>query len=168
MLGSRRGVGLFEPGFQFLSALGIRAQLLLRLAREQLVVKNQVDQLLASSLDTRELTLGGVDAGAALHPKAAHLLGELAAELLEEVLAHQFVLERPQYSRLDFLTRDRQLVGARAAVPSAEASEVSRGTRPEARGCVATTSRRWTACIRKDGSGFSHDVAWARGGNCGQ
>jgi predicted transcriptional regulator len=59
-----------------------------------------------------------------LHPEPVHLLRELAAKLLKEVLSHQLVLKRAQHPLFDFLTRDRQLVGAGAAVASAEASKV--------------------------------------------
>jgi hypothetical protein len=59
-----------------------------------------------------------------LHPEPIHLLRELAAELLEEVLPHQLVLQGAEDPLLNLVPRDRELVGACSAVASAEASEL--------------------------------------------
>jgi hypothetical protein len=45
------------------------------------------------------------------------------AELLEEVLAQELLLQRSKHARLNLLTRDRQRVRARAALARAEAAE---------------------------------------------
>src|SRR5207253_820614 len=74
--------------------------------------------------DPRELALRRVDAGAALHAEAVHVVREFAAELFEEVVAHQLVLQRCQDARLDFLPGDRQVVVARSSTASAKASEM--------------------------------------------
>ncbi|HYT67904.1 MAG TPA: hypothetical protein VEL51_15855 [Vicinamibacterales bacterium] len=119
----RRFVGcgeLRQKGFlPLLQAVHARLQL-----RTRVPLDDGVDDLLDLALHPLQLALGTTQAGPVLHAQPIHLLRELAAELLEEVLAHQLVLERPQHALLDFLTRDRQLVGAGTAIASPEASEV--------------------------------------------
>ena len=85
---------------------------------------DRIDDLLDVPFDALKIALRGTEAGALLHSQPVHLPRELAAELLEEVLAHQLVLKRAEHPLLDFRSRDRQLVCARAAVASAETSEL--------------------------------------------
>src|SRR5688500_16413685 len=66
-----------------------------------------------------------------LHPEPVHLARELVAELLEQVLSQQLLLQRPQHARLDFVPADRKLVRARPLVASAAAAEATRGTHDE-------------------------------------
>ncbi len=51
------------------------------------------DDLLNLALDAFQLALGAAQAGPLLHSEPVHLPRELAAELLEEVLPHQLVLQ---------------------------------------------------------------------------
>src|SRR5262245_16412281 len=83
-----------------------------------------LDDLLDVALDAFQVAFGTAQAGALLHPEPVHLPGELAAELLEEILPHQLVLQRAEYPLLDLMPRYRQLVGAGPAIASAEASEL--------------------------------------------
>jgi hypothetical protein len=61
--------------------------------------------------------------GALLHPKSVHLLRELAAELLEEILSQQFGLERVEHASFDLQARDPESVPTCSAVSSAEAAQ---------------------------------------------
>src|SRR5262245_10210893 len=82
------------------------------------------DDLLNLALDAFQLALGAAQTGPLLHSELVHLPGELATELLEEVLPHQLVLQGAEHPLLDLMPRDRQLVGACSAVASAKASEL--------------------------------------------
>src|SRR5687768_17212044 len=87
-------------------------------------VDDCLDDLLNLPLDAFQLALGGAEAGPLLHSEPVDLPGELAAELLEEVLPHQLVLQGAEHPLLDLMPRDRQLVGACPPVSSAKASEL--------------------------------------------
>ena len=58
-----------------------------------------------------------------LHPKPVHLAGELVAELLEQVLTQQLLLQRLEHARFHFFTTDSQVVVAASLVARAKASE---------------------------------------------
>ncbi|KKS91469.1 MAG: hypothetical protein UV65_C0005G0001, partial [Parcubacteria group bacterium GW2011_GWF2_43_11] len=77
----------------------------------------------APSFQSHELSLGGRLPSTLLHPQPVHLLGELAAELVEEVFAQQLGLERAEHARFDVQARDPERVRAGAAIAGAEASE---------------------------------------------
>jgi hypothetical protein len=57
-----------------------------------------------------------------LHPEPVHLACELVAEFFEQVLTKQLLLQRPEDTRFDFVPANRQLVGERPLVASAEAT----------------------------------------------
>lgn len=83
-------------------------------------------------LHSFELAFGRGEGGAVLHPEPIQLAGELVAELLEQVLAQQLLLQRLQHARFDFIPADRQLVRARALVASSRSSKAVRGAHDEA------------------------------------
>jgi hypothetical protein len=89
-------------------------------------------------------------AGSLFHPEPVHLPGELAAELLEEVFAQQLLLQRRQHARLDLLTRDRQLVGARAAFAGTEAAEPIAVVDDEAGAALAALGQPGEQVLRAD------------------
>ncbi len=61
-----------------------------------------------------------------LHVEPVHLARELLAELLEEVLTQEFLLQRVQDTRLHFVAPDGQVVLARPLVTGTEAGEAIR------------------------------------------
>src|SRR5690349_6792862 len=67
------------------------------------------------------------------HPEPVHLARELVAEFLKEILPQELLLQRPQHTRLDVVTADRQFVRARALVASAKAREPIRRAHDVAR-----------------------------------
>jgi hypothetical protein len=85
---------------------------------------DRLDDLLNISFDALQVSFSGRHSRSVLHPKPVHLLRELSAELVEEILAHQFLLKRSEHASLDFLAWNRQFVGARAAIARSEASQV--------------------------------------------
>jgi len=56
-------------------------------------------------------------ARAVFHAELVHLVGVLAAELLEEVAPHQLIVDGPENAFLDFMTGDRQSIRATALRP---------------------------------------------------
>ena len=58
-----------------------------------------------------------------LHPEPVHLARELLAELLEEFLAQQLLLQRLQHARFNLVAADGQMVVAPPLVAGAEAPE---------------------------------------------
>jgi hypothetical protein len=114
-----RGFELFSrASFRLLSAF------ISSFTRALHAVLDGFDDLLDLALDALELALGAAQAGPLLHPQPVHLLRELAAELLEEVLAHQLLLKRSSARAPRPPAADRQLVRAGAALARAEAAEL--------------------------------------------
>src|SRR5687768_6756388 len=58
-----------------------------------------------------------------LHSQPVHLASELVAELLEELLVQELLLESLDDPRFNFVSSDREVVAARALLASAEACE---------------------------------------------
>ena len=63
-----------------------------------------------------DLALGGRQTGAVLHSKPVRLARELVAELLEEFLVQELILQRAQHARFNFVAADGQVVVATALV----------------------------------------------------
>ena len=106
---------------RFLASLE-RVHLHLQL-RERESGLDRLNDLLNVALDPLQLAFRTAQTCPLLHAKPVHLLRELAAELLEEFMAHQLVLKRAQHPLLDFGSRDRQLIRARVTVAGTEAPE---------------------------------------------
>src|SRR6059058_2197105 len=77
-----------------------------------------------------------------LHPEPVHLARELLAELLEQILTEQLVLQRAQYARFDVVTTNAQVVVASSVVACAEASKAVFARHDES--CAAHTAFRQT------------------------
>src|SRR5262245_52776290 len=58
-----------------------------------------------------------------LHAEPVHLARELFAELVEQVLAQELLLQRLEDTRFDFIAPDGQVVVAASLIPRAKASE---------------------------------------------
>ncbi|MBL8136982.1 MAG: hypothetical protein JNL48_10195 [Acidobacteria bacterium] len=128
--------------------------------RAGVALDDGVDDLFDVALDSIQLAPGTAQAGALFHPEPVHLLRELSAELLEEVLAQQLLLQRRQHARLDLLARDRQFVGARAAFASAEAAEPIAVVDDEAGAALAALGQAGEQVFR------AHELVEALGGLC--
>jgi hypothetical protein len=95
-----------------------------------------------------------------LHPKPVHFPRELVAELLEEILAQQFLLKCVQDTTLEFITSNGQAIRARALVSRSEAHEAIRGADdvPGAAHSALREAREqvaWTVRGRELSRGFS-------------
>ena len=66
-------------------------------------------------LDCRELLATVRQAGEVLHPQPIQLAHVLAAEVLEQVPAHQLVALRDDHAFFHLLAADGQAIGARAS-----------------------------------------------------
>lgn len=118
----RRFVCRREFGFQFLAPRGVCVQLVLDFTGRD-ALHDGLDALLAPDLNAIDLALGGRQACAMLHPEPVHLAPELVAELFEQVLAKQLLLQRAEDARFDFFAPDGQMVVAASLVACTEASE---------------------------------------------
>lgn len=115
-----RLIGGGEFGLQRLTPSSVRIHLVAHFGRRN-AVHHHLDQLLAPDLDALNLVLGCREAGAVLHPKSVHLAREFVAELLEELLVQELVLESLEDPRFNFVSSDGEVVAARALLASAEA-----------------------------------------------
>jgi hypothetical protein len=95
----------------------------LALVHRDLVVQHQVQELLDPRADPLDLAFSGGQADAALHPEPVHLASELVAELFEQILLKQLLLERVEHSRFNLVAPNGQVVVAPSLVTSTEASE---------------------------------------------
>ena len=84
--GAQIAVGGSKLRFQLFTPGRVRIQLVLH-DRRRHTVHHHLDQLLATGLDPFDLTLGGREPRAVLHPEAVHLARELLTKLVEEILA---------------------------------------------------------------------------------
>src|SRR6267142_3875247 len=57
------------------------------------------------------------------HPESVHLAGELLAELVEEFLVQELLLQRLEHARFHLVAADGQMVVAASLVACTEASE---------------------------------------------
>ena len=71
----------------------------------------------------RSISRSAAEKLAVLHPKPVHLARELVAELLEELLVQELLLESLEDPRFNFVPSDGEVVAARALLASAEACE---------------------------------------------
>ena len=117
-----RLVGGDEFGLQCLTPSGVRIHLVAHFRRRD-AVHHHLDQLLAPDLDALNLARGCREAGAVFHPKPVHLASELGAELLEQLLVQQLVLESLEDSGFYLVAPDSETVTAGALLTSAEARE---------------------------------------------
>jgi hypothetical protein len=75
------------------------------------------------ALHTFELALGRGQARAVFHPEPVHLASELVAELLEQLVVQELVLESLENSGFNLVAPDRETVAAGAFITSAEARQ---------------------------------------------
>ena len=115
LCGSELGFQMFPPG-------RIRVQLVFHDGGRDAFL-HHLDQLLAAGLHAFDLTCRSREAGAVLHPEPIHLASEFFAELLEELLIQELLLERLQNSPLDLVTPDGEAVVTGTLFASTEACE---------------------------------------------
>ncbi|HEX5069063.1 MAG TPA: hypothetical protein VFV78_02515 [Vicinamibacterales bacterium] len=87
--------------------------------------------------DPREFALSAAQGCALLHAQPIHLARELVAELFEEILPKQLVLQRPEHAGLDLVATNRQPVRARSLVACAEAHQAVGRAHDESRPAFA-------------------------------
>jgi hypothetical protein len=103
----RRVVGC-ELRFHFLSPGGVRVQLVLDFTGWD-ALHDGLDELLSLYFDSLDLAVGSREAGAVFHPEPVHPAGELVAELFEQILTQQLVLQRSERARFNLVAPDGEV-----------------------------------------------------------
>jgi hypothetical protein len=88
---------------------------------------NPMQRLRSWGLDAYDFTLGSREARAVLPSQPVHVARELFAELVEQVLTQELLLERLENSRLHHVTPDGQAITASGFLASAEACRADCG-----------------------------------------
>ena len=101
----------------------------------------------------------GREAVAVLHPKPVHLAREFVAELLEELLVQEVLLESLEDPRFNFVSSDGEVVAARALLASAEACDTVPAGHDETGAAYAALRQPREEVLR---SPCAADVAGAR------
>src|SRR5690606_29646794 len=131
---------LFPPG-------RIRVQLVLHYRRGD-ALHHHLDQPLAASVEPFDLARRSRQARAMFHPEPVHLARELLAELVEQVLAQELLLEGLQDARFDLVAPDGQAVIARPLLASAETCEAIPAGHEESRATHAALRQSGEQVLR--------------------
>jgi hypothetical protein len=103
-----------EPRLQF-GFPGFQGQELVLDRQRGDAVLNRLNELADLSFDPGKLGAGARESRAMVNPQPIQLADVLAAEVLEQIAAHQLLAEGDEDAFLDLLAADGQAIGAAAA-----------------------------------------------------